>query len=94
MAFNEVCLYPDSLKTVQKFSKFYEKSYTWLKNFKPASDKKTDLYEKAVGFLKNSNDVPTKIASEWIKSPLFISRQIEINSLVHQYDLLQTRVPS
>jgi tetratricopeptide (TPR) repeat protein len=75
MALNEICQYPESVKAVNHFKKLYDKSYRWLASWNPEQG----LYSKAVQFIKGKSDVPDRVASEWVRSPMFIATQTEIN---------------
>jgi len=88
MAMNELCQYPESVKAIKSFRKNYESSYRWLSNWvnmKNADSSK--LYETSVDFIKRKpSDVPERVASEWVRSPLFISSQDEINLYFDERD--------
>ncbi len=77
MALNELCQYPESIAAINLFKKRYEKPYRWLSSWK----KDEPLYPQAIAFLRRQSSVPDRIASEWVRSPLFISTQDEINIL-------------
>src|SRR5262249_10091304 len=83
MALNELCLFPESLQMIQTFRKSYERSYHWLKDHvgKNAPKRSEHLYPLALGYLKGDNkkEVPERVASEWIRSPIFQARQQSIN---------------
>lgn len=86
MAMNELCQYPDSVKAANIFRSGYETSYKWLDEWKKSAAQ-TSLYKLAVSYLnKKPTTVPTRIASEWIRSPLFISHQEELNLLFDEKD--------
>ena len=78
MALNELCSYPESIHMLQSFAKDYEPIYQWLN----ANQSRTDGYVLTLKALKNQADVPPKLATEWIRSLEFLTRQKEINSLV------------
>ncbi|MBS1985418.1 MAG: hypothetical protein JST16_14730 [Bdellovibrionales bacterium] len=82
MAFNELCHFPESLKAVEYFRTAYADSYAWLQAWYAEGNQHAPLYPKAVGFLRKEKGVPEKIASEWIRSPLFIARQDEVQVLL------------
>ena len=84
MSYNELCHYPDSLKAVEYFRKNYETPYLWLDKWQKTQG---SLYEQAILFLKKdpkAKSIPDRVASEWIRSPLFIARQDEINLLIEE----------
>lgn len=84
MALNEFCQYPTALKSVTLLRQYYRPSYQWLKQW-AASKKSTDLYQLALQHLETGkSDVPARVMSEWIRSPVFISHQEEMNLLVDE----------
>ena len=78
MALNELCLYQDSIRMVEAFVHDYGPSYNWLSSHQAH----TDLYGEVLKALKKQTDVPVKITTEWMKSPAFLSRQMELNQLI------------
>ena len=87
MALNELCQYPESVRATGLFRKFYDQSYRWLSRWRDqpgAQD--APLYPQAIAFLKKQPGIPERIASEWVRSPLFISNQDEINLLFDEQD--------
>ncbi len=99
MALNELCQYPESLKAVTGFRKYYEKSYRWLETWaKAPGAEQSPLYRTAVAFLnKKASDkpippvsgaleVPDRVGSEWVRSPFFIAHQDRINLLFDERD--------
>ncbi len=93
IALNELCQFPESLQMVKTFKNNYQGVFFWLKEHLPKGVKAKDpLYPIALSYLtafaaessaKNivSTKVPNRVASEWIRSPLFISKQESINHL-------------
>ena len=78
MSLNELCQYPESVRAIHTFKKGYEKSFQWLqKNITG------NLYPDAVQYVRRAQGatVPDRVASEWVRSPLFISSQDELNLL-------------
>ena len=79
MALNELCSYPDSIRMIQAFAKDYEPSYKWLTE----NQNHPDGYVLTVKALQGKvPGVPNKLATEWIRSPEFLTRQKEINTLL------------
>jgi hypothetical protein len=72
MAFNELCLFPDSLKALEYFRTHYTPSFNYLQELEK---KPQPLYPQLLAYLAKKPGVPDKIASEWIRSPYFLSRQ-------------------
>jgi hypothetical protein len=86
MAMNELCQFPEAVKSIHGFRKHYEATYRWLSNW-IKQDNAPDLYETLAKFLKRQPvDVPDRIASEWIRSPLFIASQDEVNLYFDEKD--------
>jgi hypothetical protein len=81
MALNELCQYPESVRSIQTFRKNYEKSYQWLQAGLP--DHQDNLYALAVKYVRRvpGFNVPDRVASEWVRSPVFLSNQDELNLL-------------
>jgi hypothetical protein len=91
MALNEICQYPESVRAVGTFRKYYEKPFRWLKRWDETPDaQKPALYNLAVEHVRLAQSrlpaskqppaaVPEKVGSEWVRSPIFISHQDEIN---------------
>jgi hypothetical protein len=92
MALNELCHYPESLATLNCFRKQYESSYRWLEQRVKAEKGKAGLlYPLALAYIRNSGDsVPARVASEWVRSPLFLSHQRAINSILKSVRSLST----
>lgn len=80
MAMNEICQYPESVKAANNFKKSYGPIYTWLDQWKKQGQNR-NLYKLAIQYLRQQGDTPDRVASEWIRSPVFISDQDEINLL-------------
>ena len=85
IAMNELCQFPESIRAINAFRSSYDKPYQWL-NYWYSADKKarTPIYPQAISYLKHKSDVPERIASEWIRSSVFISHQDEINLLFNE----------
>jgi len=84
MAMNEICQYPQSVLAIQSFQKKYEVPHRWLSAW---IAKPTPLYPHATRFLRKSPDAPPMaVASDWVRSPLFIAFQDEINLLFDEKD--------
>lgn len=81
MALNELCQYPESVRAIQMFRKNYEKSYQWLQTGLAAN--LNNLYGLAIKYVRKAPGfpVPDRVAGEWIRSPLFLSSQEELNLL-------------
>ncbi|MCM2324269.1 MAG: hypothetical protein NDJ90_13510 [Oligoflexia bacterium] len=85
MALNELCQYPESVKASNLFKKNFEASYRWLSKWKDLPEtERGNLYPLAVQYLKRSGKTPAPVASEWIRSPLFIANQEELNLFIDE----------
>lgn len=82
MALNELCQYPESIRAARLFRSAYEASFRWLSG----RDREAPLYPAAVEFLKNRKvrGVPDRVGTEWVRSPVFIASQDEINLLFEE----------
>lgn len=81
IATNELCQYPDSIQAIRIYQKHYEKTYRWLSQWNKTREK---LYPLAIRYLKRDPNIPGKVGGEWIRSPLFISHQDEINLILDE----------
>ncbi|MDR3607387.1 MAG: hypothetical protein P4M08_08405 [Oligoflexia bacterium] len=83
MAMNEICQYPESIKAANTFRRSYESVYQWLESWKKGEKdgKRQNLYKLAVQYLKRQGDTPDRLGSEWLRSPVFIADQDEVNLL-------------
>ena len=81
MSLNELCQYPESVYAISALKHAYDQSYRWLSTWRSARDagQAPNLYTMAVQFLRKQSKVPERVASEWVRSPLVISSQEEIN---------------
>jgi hypothetical protein len=87
MAMNELCQYPDAVREISIFKRNYEKSYKWLTNWvNMESDHSDKLYQQAIQFIRRQNDIPDRVAGEWVRAPIFIATQDEINTLFDERD--------
>lgn len=83
MSLNELCQYPESVRAIRAFQRNYEKAYKWL-----GSSITENLYPLAVQYVRRApaQTVPDRVASEWVRSPLFISSQDELNLLFDEQE--------
>src|SRR6185437_1754474 len=92
MAMNELCQYPDAVKEISIFRRDYKPSYSWLTTWvgtqagNPQSVAK--LYEQALQFIRRKSTIPDRVAGEWVRTPLFIASQDEVNALFDEKDAL------
>ncbi len=77
MGLNELCNYPESIRLIEAFNKDYRPIHDYL-----TAHANDDGYVAAVKALKAPGTYPTKLATEWIRSPEFLTRQKEINALL------------
>jgi len=87
MALNELCIYPESIRMVQAFVKDYLASFKWLQK----NANRTDGYDLTLKAIKNVQVAPSKLVTEWIRRPEFLTRQTEINDMIsHPQKIAQT----
>jgi tetratricopeptide (TPR) repeat protein len=86
MALNEICHFPESQRLIQLFRSEYRTSHEWLKNYHDLTESaRPALYPIAIQFLKKQPiSVPSRVASEWIRSPIFLAHQDKIHLLFDQ----------
>ena len=87
ISLNELCHYPESLRMIDLIRREYKSTFQWLKNYHLQPQSHAELYPLATAFLKKKEDqknlgVPTRIVSEWIRSPLFLAYQDGLNTLI------------
>lgn len=78
----EICQFVESYRMVRLFKSVYEPVYQWLFDWnkkREKGQKGESLYQLAVDSLKGLVKVPEKVASEWARSPYFVTYQSELN---------------
>jgi hypothetical protein len=96
MAYNESCAYPAAMESIRYLRTNFSPSLEWLKRYLDTPlPKRPALYPMAVSFLRESRTetVPTPIAMEWIRSPLFLSGQRSINSSFREQEKANDWLP-
>jgi len=83
MALNELCQFPESVQAMRMFQRKYEASFRFLAEW---DKQRKPLYALAIQFLKKTAKVPERIGSEWVRSPLFLSHQEEINLIFDEQE--------
>lgn len=86
MALNELCRYPESIQAIGIFRQNYRPAFQWLSEWSQKKEAYKDRYYNLVlEFLKTEKgqkfSVPTRVASEWVRSPFFLGLQEQINLL-------------
>jgi len=86
MSLNEICQFPDSLKAIASFKSNYEKTYKWLQSWDSTrkNGETVDLYRSAIDFLKKKSEIPEHVATEWLRSPVFLASQGELNLIASE----------
>jgi hypothetical protein len=84
MALNELCIYPESIRMVQAFVKDYLSSFNWLKK----NSNRPDGYDLTLKAIKSVPVAPSKLTTEWIRRPEFLTRQTEINEMISHPKLI------
>ena len=86
IALFENCHYPEALKSVRFFRHSLEPSYRWLYQWrtKPDASENQNLYGQVLAYLRKKSTVPDPVASEWVRSPVFIAYQQEINHVLDE----------
>jgi tetratricopeptide (TPR) repeat protein len=82
MALFENCNNREARDALAVFRKRYDGAYKWLYDWNLRRRKgPVPLYPTVAEFLGGGKGVPAVVASEWIRSPLFIAEQQEMNLL-------------
>lgn len=85
MSLNELCLFPESLHMLGIFKRDYRSSYEWLKENAGKGAKDRKFYPESIAFLQGKKTaVPPRVATEWLRSPIFLSKQQAINQTFKQ----------
>lgn len=94
MALNEFCLFPEALRILSNFKRNYGPAYHWLDR-NTGKGAKGELYPEAIAHLtKQPSGVPLQVASEWIRSPIFLNNQRAINSSFQQEKTVSGHIKS
>lgn len=83
ISLNETCNFPEAVESINFYKKNYAKSNGWLRQWEGLNGR-ADLYTAATHYLKKQLRVPDRVASEWLRSAIFISGQDEINRIVDE----------
>jgi hypothetical protein len=82
ISLNETCNFAQAIEAVKLFRRSYEKSYRWLYTWNQRQKQAPiDLYPMVAAYLRKKVRIPEKIANEWLRSPVFIANQEELNLL-------------
>ena len=83
MGLTEYCRYPEAISALNDFKRQYVKPYQWLKERKENGGANNEaLYPIIISYLKDQKStVPSRVVTEWIRSPTFIAQQKGINSV-------------
>jgi hypothetical protein len=96
MALFENCHYKDAADTITYFKHSYDRTYHWLYSWYHDQKKgPAAMYPLVVGYLKGQKTgVPEALASEWVRSPVFIAEQKELNLTFDEDDIAKDLVVS
>lgn len=77
MAFNELCQFPRAIQAINILRSKYQPSYQWLQS----KQSKSAGYRQVIEYIQGNPNikVPDEVGTEWIRSPLFLSNQKELN---------------
>jgi hypothetical protein len=84
MSFAETCHYAEALKSIQTFKSQYSESYRWLYTWNKGLPGTANLYPVLVDYMSKKKSVPDKIATEWLRSPVFQAYQEELNLVLDE----------
>lgn len=80
IAYFELCRYPESLQALRAFKRRYNSSYRYLRTWwEKSPEQRASPYSLLVKFLKDQSTFPTRIGTELLRSPVFQSKQSELN---------------
>jgi hypothetical protein len=93
IAFNETCHFPEALESIKYFRKSYNRALRWLHdwNTKNNAGQGPDLYGLVAAYLKKEKSarVPARVGTEWLRSPVFLGNQQELNLLYDEADIIK-----
>jgi hypothetical protein len=89
MAFNEICQYPSSFRSIRFFYRNYRTSHEWLTDWYTRRQKKQtgkdDLYRLTTEFIeKQKTTVPMPVMLEWARSPVLVANQELLNLMIDE----------
>ena len=91
ISYNEHCNCPESVETIRLFRKAYGRTFRYLSDLKAGKNGDIkNIYKLIPGFLKGKSGIPDKVGTEWIRSPIFIANQDEINLLYDEKQALKS----
>jgi tetratricopeptide (TPR) repeat protein len=82
ISYNETCNFPEAVESMKYFGRRYQKIYKWLYDWNARSKTDSDLYGMVAQYLQKKSSMPDRVATELIRSPVFIARQAELNALI------------
>ena len=89
MVFNELCQFPGALASIRALRGDYRPDFVWLRDWRKAGGKKDELYGLALDTVEGKPvSVPLHVRSEWMRSPIFLSVQEELNLLLGERRLM------
>jgi len=85
MSYAEFCQYPASYRMVKRFHRKYRSTFAWLDQWarrQKAGGYNENHMKHVIYYLEEEKSkIPFQILSEWMRSPVFITNQQEINLL-------------
>ncbi len=80
ISYFENCQYDEARRAVALFKRVYGKNYQWLYRwYQKNAQAPIGLYPLLAKFSEHRKGAPKQIAYEWLRSPVFISEQQEVN---------------
>lgn len=81
----KLCLYPETTNIVTMYKQDYRKAFDWLNR----NQDHDNLYGEIILSLSGRSKAPLKVSLEWVRSPLFLTRQSDINQLAREEKQMQ-----
>lgn len=89
IALNEACHYAKGIESIRFFRKKYQKTLNWLQRWKASTSAKSrDIYPLLASYIKKEIRIPDRIATAWLRSPVFIANQEEVNLILRERELI------
>ncbi len=90
MSFNELCQYPSAYRILQRFGAHYGKVYRWIRDHKSGPDSKDPYFYVSEQLKGKTPKIPHVVLAEWLRSPVFVGSQEELNHLFEERSVLNS----
>jgi tetratricopeptide (TPR) repeat protein len=89
ISYFENCQYPEAKQAIALFKQIYGGAYRWLYQwYQRNRQSPLNLYPVLSRFIETKKGAPKNIATEWLRSPVFLSEQQEVNLVLEEKELI------